>query len=156
MRAKHGLALLAGGIVVAAGVVLAVWRPWATPQPPPDARDPKGTVNFKPPEITDPGALLDPARMVTFVCVNQAGGPCKVRVTGHAGNTSADMSAQLAAAPSRAPNLLTSGPFTVEAITVERGGKSRRQALNVTVPGGQTREVRVNADDGVELVRPSE
>jgi hypothetical protein len=44
------------------------------------------------------------------------------------------------------------GPNTIEAVLVERAGKSQRHEMTVTVPAGERCEIRVNPDDVVEVI----
>jgi hypothetical protein len=127
-----------GFVVVAAAVGLSVWRPWQKPPPQPPINAPG----------VDP---LNPASTVTLV-VKTAGDPCTVTMTGRYSST-LDRSTFNKVAAGEARTRRVPGPYTLQTITVERGGKTHKQDLNVTIPGGQTREIWVNADDTVE-VRP--
>lgn len=141
-------AVIAGAVVaVGAAGALAIWRPWET--------SPSSSVKKGESAVSgDLGALLDPATTVTLVCVNRSGSPCKVTVAAAGASIRGNMSAELSAVESRSSRLVFSGPCTVESVTVEREGKSRRQEFNVTIPKGETYDVQVNPDDKVE-VRPS-
>jgi hypothetical protein len=147
-----------GLVIVGALTAVTFWRPWDTPDASPsknvpmvDAKD-----NAFTPEPIDPVALLDGLKLdrtkiVTLVYVNTSGGPCKVTVAGGQGSNRRSISANLPAAESRQA-MVVPGPYTIKTVTVERDGKARQQEMNVTIAGGQTHEVRVNADDTVEVV----
>jgi hypothetical protein len=125
-----------GFIVVAAAVGLSVWRPWQ--KPPPVTIDAPG---FDP---------LNPAKMVTVWVVKSAGGSSHVTLTGHCGSNFERAVFNMPAGETRY-RWRVSGPYVIEAVTVERDGKTHRQELNVTVPGGEARQITINTDDTVEV-----
>ena len=133
-RRRRQMAL--GFVVVVAAVGLAYSRPWQKP----------------PPIVIDAPALdpLNPAKLVTLAIINSAGEPCTVSMTGHYGNT-LDRATFTKLSPSETRSRGVPGPYTLDTVTVERGGKSHRQELNVTIPGGESRQLTVNADDTVEV-----
>jgi hypothetical protein len=145
---------VAVAVLLTAAGGLALWRPWARPAPTPPAAapEPAGGATFTPPVIDHTqvvSAMPAGPKLVVFVCVNESGGPCRVTVKG--GHGSRNLSFELAAGPSRATTAVA-GPYTVEAVTVERAGGSRRRELNQVVPAGERREFRVRADDEVVAV----
>lgn len=125
-----------GFIVVAAAVGLSVWRPWQKPPP----------VTIDAPGL-DP---LNPAKMVTLWVVKSAGGSGRVTLTGHYGSTFDRAVFNMPVGETRYQRRV-SGPYVIEAVTVERDGKTHRQELNVTVSGGEARQITINADDSVEV-----
>ncbi len=129
--------LIIFALVVVAAVFLAVRRPWERRQPPPTIDAPNLDV-------------LHPEKLVTFQCVIDGGGSCTVRVAGHHGEALDRITFNMAG-EARSALQRVAGPWTIDSITVERGGKTHRQDLNLTIPGGQKREIWVNADDTVEL-----
>jgi hypothetical protein len=55
------------------------------------------------------------------------------------------------------PRFVTPGPFHLKAVVIERGGQRVRHEVNVVLPPGTTHEIRIGADDAVEVVGiPSE
>jgi hypothetical protein len=152
MTQRGGLGIILT-IVVGAGIYLAVWRPFIVNTAPRKLDMPVGDAQdnaFTPPTI-DPSELVAGTKMLEFVYVNNSGSPCKVTVVGGYGRTRDSMSAELAVSPARS-STMASGPYTIEAVLVERAGTSRRHEMNVTVPAGERREIRVNPDDGVEVI----
>jgi hypothetical protein len=125
-----------GFIIVVAAVGLSVWRPWQ--KPPPITVDAPGLD------------LLNPAKLVTLSIVKSAGGPGRVTLTGHYGSTFDRAFFNLLAGETQYQRRVT-GPYVIETVTVERDGKSHRQELNVTIPGGEGRRITINADDTVEV-----
>jgi hypothetical protein len=141
MSPRRRLILFA--LIVAAAVILAVQRPWEKVAPP------------RPPAIGAPNLdVLNPAKLVALRCLLAGGGPCSVTIVGHSGETLSRLTFNLSAAGTPSGSQSVAGPFTIDTVNVERGGKTHRQEFNVTILGGQTREVRVNPDDTVELVTP--
>jgi hypothetical protein len=141
--------LTVGLVVIGAAVAFAVWGPWPAPRPP--------TAQMPPP-IIDPAEVLKAAKIdggkaVTIVVVKSAGGPCKVTVTGGHGDSHGDLTANLQEGEGRSM-MMISGPYTIETVTVERAGNTKRHDLKITVPGGETREVRVREDDSVDVAAP--
>jgi hypothetical protein len=130
---EMGMKWLAGVVgVVVVIIVLVVWRPWVRSQ------DASLEVNF------------DPAELVTIVCVNKSGTPCKLTLVGSREGTDFDLSAMMQR-EGRA-TLKTPGPSTLEAATVERGNRPHRQELNISLDAGKTYEARVNGNDKVEVI----
>jgi hypothetical protein len=143
--------LTVGLVVIGAAVAVVVWGPWPAPQPPTPSVSPAPTVDST--EVIKAAMNVDSGRMVTIVCVKAAGGPCKVTVTGGHGNSHGDLTANLQEGEGRSM-MMVSGPYTIESVTVERAGVTKRHELKITIPGGETREVRVREDDSVAVVSP--
>jgi hypothetical protein len=134
--------VVVGLAVIAAAVAYAVWRPW--PAPTPSSSDPAAAP--KP-------AIISDGKTVNLVIVKSAGGPCMVTVTGSHGDSRPSWTARLQAGDDQSL-LMIPGPYSIDAVTVERAGKTRRHELKITIPGGETREVRVNEDDTVVVAPP--
>ena len=125
-----------GFIIVTSAVGLTVWRPWQ---------------NSPPITIDAPGLdLLNPAKLVTLSVGKSAGGSAQVTLTGHSGSGLDRVVFKMPAGETRYQRRV-SGPYVIENVTVERDGRTHRQELNVTVPGGESRQITVNADDTVEV-----
>ena len=135
--ARFGMRLVSSALTVVAAVILAVRRPWEQSKPLPTVDAPNLDV-------------LHPEKLVTLQCVIGGGGPCSVRVTGHHGEALDRLTFNMAG-ETRSAFQRVAGPLAIDSITIERGGKTHRQELNLTIPGGQKREILVNADDTVEL-----
>jgi hypothetical protein len=115
--------------VVLVVVVLVGWRPWG--------------------ESPDSALMidLDPAKLVTIICVNKSGTPCKLTLDTNAEGNPGRLSSFLT--PKGSATLKTAGPRTLEAATVERGNGPQGQELNVPLDAGKTYEARVGADGRV-------
>jgi hypothetical protein len=131
--ARRRLILFA--LVVAVAIVIAVRRPWDRPVQP-----------AVPPNI-------DMTRMATLRCVIAGGGPCTLKVEGRSGAALTRFTFNLTDV-SKSLTQHAEAPLELDAVTVERGGKTQRQDLKVTIPAGQSREIRINADDSAEIVTP--
>jgi hypothetical protein len=141
------IGILAAGAVTAS--VLWLYSPAPPVTPPTNVQAPNSQNAFQAPPI-DVGSLLNPAKLVTFIGVNKSSRSCKVTVTGGGDNFHSNISADVPAGQSR--NLSSvNGPFTIQAVTVERDGKSRRHDLKVPVAAGEKKEIRVNEDDTIEV-----
>ncbi len=88
--------------------------------------------------------------MARLVATNRSDAPCKLTVDG-SGTFRGNFGCDLAVRESRAV-LLVNAAFTVESVTIDRAGKSRRHEMKLALSGGETREVVINADDSVEVV----
>ncbi|HEY1379367.1 MAG TPA: hypothetical protein VGF55_21365 [Gemmataceae bacterium] len=124
-----------------AAAVAAVWRPWE--------RLPRPAVGPQPPGTPDIAGLLDPSKTVTLVVVNRTGRPCKVTAAGGSPGGRNRMYFNLAAGEDR-PASRVSGPFTVESVTVEQDGQTRKLAPNTVVPAGRTCEITVGPGDRLD------
>jgi hypothetical protein len=122
-------------LVVALAIVIAVRRPWDRPQQP----------------TAPPG--VDMTKMATLQCVIAGGGPCTVKVEGQSGSTLNRFTFNLNGV-SKSLTQHAEAPLTLEAVTIERGGKTHTQEVKITISAGQSREIKVNADDSVEIVSP--
>ncbi len=134
------------GLAVAAAVSLGFAFYRLSSAPPPPAAPP---APLAAPTI-DLGTLTAPAAMAKLLATNRSDGPCKVTVDG-SGTFRGSFGCDLAAGESRLV-LNVNAPFTVESLTVDRAGKLRRHDMKLTLPGGEPREVVINADDSVEVV----
>jgi hypothetical protein len=149
-RTMFGL-LAAVAVSTGIAVTVALWRQPA-PVAPPVAAPPALNVTADAPGkdsaifgVGGPGS----AGMATVKATNK-GGPCKLAIAGN-GSFRGNFGSDLAAGESRMV-MAVSAPFTIESLTVERAGKSRRQDVTLNVGSGEIREVVVNADDSVEVV----
>jgi hypothetical protein len=122
-------------LVVAVAVFIAVRRPWDLPQQP----------------AVPPG--VDMKKMATLQCVIAGGGPCTVKVEGRTGSGLARFTYNLSGV-SKSLTQHAEAPLELDAITVERDGKTHKQELTVAISAGQSREIRINADDSIEVVTP--
>ena len=127
-------------VVVAAAVGLSAWGPWKKPAPP---------VPIDAPGID----ILNPAKLVTIIVVNSAGEPCTLTMTGHY-DKAIDRAMFVKLAVGEPQSRHVAGPYVIDAVTVARGAAKHRQELNVTIPGGETRRLTVNADDTVGVAKP--
>jgi hypothetical protein len=136
--------LVLAAVMVAVAGVLVVRRPWERPAAGP-------ANNPQPAGITAADvAKLNPASMVTLRCVIAGGGDCGLTIMGSNGdNIDRTMFNLKVGIPQET---LKIAPFTIKSITLERDGKKHTQNTNMTIPPGQKRELRVRADDSVEIV----
>jgi hypothetical protein len=146
MNSRRWDLVATGLVVLGVTIALALWRPWSSPPPEVPVEDLAGNP--------DVASLFDPTRVVTFTAVNRSGGPVKVTLQGTFPGGNSTLSMEMSDEQSRS-SLKVTGPFTVESITVERGGTSRLQEVKATVPAGESREIRVNGDGSVELAAAS-
>jgi hypothetical protein len=130
IMARRRIILLA--LVVAVAVAIAIRRPWDRPVQP----------------NAPPG--IDVTKMATLQCVIAGGGPCTVKIEGRTGGGLARFTFNLAGV-SKSLTQHVEAPLELDAVTVERGGKTHRQELNVTIPAGQAREIKINEDNSVEV-----
>jgi hypothetical protein len=129
-----------GFLVIAAAVGLVAWKPWR--QPPP--------VPVDVPNLS----VLNPANLVTLSVVKSAGGPGRMTMTGHYGNTFDRAVFNMPPGEGRYLRRVP-GPYVLDTVTVERDGKTHRQELKLTIPAGESRQITANADDTVEVGPPS-
>jgi hypothetical protein len=145
-------AIVGAVVLVGTVAILSVWRPWVAIGVVPRPTVPAATegASFTPLPV-NLNELVDPAKMVTLVCVNKSGRACRVTVAGGFGSLRGRTSAELPAGETPS-SMMISGPYTIETITVERDGKSHRQDMNFTLSVGLKYDVRVSADDTVEVI----
>ena len=134
---------IVGLIVIAAAISFVIWRPWIS--------IPAGRTSTD--GSAGQPAIINDAKMVNLVCAKSAGGPCKVTLVGGHGDAHGNMTANLQSGEDQSM-MMISGPYTIESVTVERSGKTRQNDLKITIPGGETREIRVNEDDSVTVTSP--
>jgi hypothetical protein len=133
-------------VMMTVAVVLAVRRPW-------ERQPPQQPAPQQPYAITsDDLAKLNPANMVTLRCIIPGGDDRSVTILGGSGGNIDRTNFHLKDKEAREFTKKASGPFTIATVTVERGGQSHKQELNITIPAGQTREIRIKPDDTVEIV----
>ncbi len=144
MNPRARLGILAPALAAAVAMALVIWQPWSDRS----AVTVKAPSNPPPPTI-DLGSLTL-TNAATLKATNKTGGPCKLTLDG-AGGFQGHFTSELAAGESNSV-LHVSAPFTVESLTVDRAGKSHRHELKLTLTGGETREIVINADDSVEIV----
>jgi|SRR5947209_9493005 len=136
-------------LVVAVAIFIAVRRPWDQPvQRHPPGQTPPNTVDG--PDV-DP---LNPGKLVTLQCVLNGAGPCTVKVESRGAGGSVNHFTFNMSGVTKSLTQRTLGPLTIDAVTVERDGTTHRQELKVIIPAGQSREIKVNADNSVEFVTP--
>ncbi|HEX4592517.1 MAG TPA: hypothetical protein VH120_21490, partial [Gemmataceae bacterium] len=96
-----------------------------------------------PPTLDAPNLnVLNPANIVSIQCVLAGGGPCTVTISGHYGETLDRSIFKLSPENPRPPVKRVPGPFTIDSVIVDRGRQVNRQELKITIPAGQSRELR--------------
>ena len=144
MFRRRRLIILACLVAIAA-IVVAVRRPWEHPAVGPQA-----------PFVINPADLeaLNPANLATLRCIIPGGDDCTVTILGNARGSIDRTNFNLHGGEPRQFLKRALAPFIIETVTVERGGKTHKQELNLTIPPGQTREIRITPDGGVEVAAP--
>ena len=132
--------------IVLVGIVFAVRRPWEHMGNGPDGGQSPYTITS-----TD-FDLLNPANNVTLRFVVSGDDDCTVTVTGGHGGNIERSNFRVKGTEERTRTLKARGPFIINSVTVNRDGQTHKKDLNVTVPPGQTREVRIKPDGSVEIV----
>ena len=70
---------------------------------------------------------------------------------GAVGDVSNTSSASLAAGEAHSTPIRFPAPYSIQVVTVTRGGNPLRHEVNLTVEGGRRYELLVNADDTVAV-----
>lgn len=137
MRRRWVIALAAVAAVGAA-VALALWRPW-DPRPGPAGPGAAGRDDGPPPDATS----------AVLTVVKRGGGPCGVTVLGSGGGASGSSGVHLSAGADRSAPLRLPAPYAIAAVTVERGGATRRTDPAAALAAGRAYELLVHPDGAV-------